>query len=58
MASQPLFHPAMQFRSPTVRAPRRMHRRNLQEPEFAAPVRLALLIGLALASWSPVLLFI
>ena len=58
MATQPLFHPAMQFRSQAVHAPRRIRRPNLHKPKFAAPVRLALLIGLAIASWSPILLFV
>lgn len=58
MASQPLFHPAMQFQSRAVPASRRMRRPNPDQPKFPAPMRLALLIGLAMASWSPVLLFI
>lgn len=58
MASQPLFHPAVQFRSRAIPASRKLHRHNPDQPKFPAPVRLALVIGLALASWSPVLLFI
>ncbi len=58
MASQPLFHPAMQLHSRAVPASRRMRRPDPDQPKFPAPVRLGLLIGLALVSWSPVLLFI